>query len=181
MTSAAARLASCAVLAACVASLAACLTTDPPRVTAPPSIVRTAAALRVVRAGAERPADAGAVAFVEVAATHAARERGLMGRTSLEADHGMLFVYPAPTPRRYWMKDCLIGLDIAFIRADGTVSALATLPPGAGLADDEVGVASSNGPVQYVLEMETGWFARHGVAVGSTIDVSAAAEGVRAE
>ncbi|MCE9634130.1 MAG: DUF192 domain-containing protein [Planctomycetes bacterium] len=137
--------------------------------------------MHVVRVGSARPEVSSAVAFVDVVSTQAAREHGLMGRDHLEPDHGMLFVYAKPTPRRFWMKDCTIGLDIAFIRDDGSVSAIATLPPGAGLPDDQVAVAESNGPVLYVIEMEPGWFAKCGIRVGSIVDVSAAAAGVSAE
>ena len=93
----------------------------------------------------------------------------------------MLFVYAKPTPRRFWMKDCTIGLDIAFIREDGSISAIATLPPGARLPDDQVAAASSDGPELYVLEMEEGWFGKRDIGVGAVVDVADAVAGVSAE
>jgi uncharacterized protein len=149
--------------------------------TGTPPVPAAAPKLLVLPVGAARPATGSAVAFAEIAWTNAQRERGLMGRDHLETDHGMLFVYPRPVPRRFWMKGCTTGLDIAFVRADGTVSRIATLGPGEGIPDDRVPIAESGGPVLYVLEMEPGWFERHGVAEGDAVDVSAAARGVEAE
>lgn len=58
---------------------------------------------------------------VELATTPAARERGLMGRTHLAADSGMLFVFDAPGRHCFWMRDTLLPLAIAFIDAQGRV------------------------------------------------------------
>jgi hypothetical protein len=135
----------------------------------------------VVASGAARPETKLPVAWAEIAATPGQRERGLMGRDRLEPDHGMLFVYPRPVPRRFWMKGCTTGLDIAFVRPDGTIAEIATLPPGDGLPDDRVAFADSGVPVLWVLEMEPGWFARQGIAEGDRIDVSSAVAGVTAE
>ena len=64
----------------------------------------------------------------EVAATPEARERGLMGRRSLGADRGMLFVFPSPVHGGFWMKDTLIPLDIAFI-SHGVISEIDSMVP----------------------------------------------------
>ena len=101
-----------------------------------------------------------------------------MGRDRLETDHGMLFVYRTAHTRRFWMKDCTIGLDIAFLDARGEVARLATLPPGVGRPDDDVPAAESGVPVLFVLEMESGWFARHGLGEGDKVDLTAAIAGV---
>lgn len=138
-------------------------------------------AVVVVPVGMERPTTDAAVAFAEVVATQTARQRGLMGRERLERDHGMLFVYPRSQARRFWMKDCLIGLDIAFVAEDGLIARLATLGPGVGAPAGDVPEAECDAPVRYVLEMEAGWFARHGVREGDRADVRAATDGVRAE
>ncbi|MCK5999784.1 DUF192 domain-containing protein, partial [Klebsiella pneumoniae] len=51
---------------------------------------------------------------VELATNAASREHGLMGRTRLASDHGMLFVFPDTQPRWFWMKNTLIPLDILY-------------------------------------------------------------------
>lgn len=51
---------------------------------------------------------------VELATDDASRQRGLMMRTALAADHGMLFAFPASGPQGFWMKNTLIPLDILY-------------------------------------------------------------------
>lgn len=58
---------------------------------------------------------------VELAATPAARQRGLMGRTHLAADAGMLFVFETPGRHCFWMRDTPLPLTIAFINDAGRV------------------------------------------------------------
>jgi uncharacterized membrane protein (UPF0127 family) len=66
---------------------------------------------------------------VEVAATPAARQRGLMGRTHLAADSGMLFVFEAPGRHCFWMRDTPLPLAIAFIDTQGRVVHRADMHP----------------------------------------------------
>ena len=74
--------------------------------------------------------DRGAVSVkVEVADTPETRQRGLMGRTSLDDDAGMLFVWPEDASSSFHMKDTLIPLSIAFIAADGTVLRILDMEP----------------------------------------------------
>ncbi len=115
---------------------------------------------------------------VEIAATLAHRERGLMGRETLGLQRGMLFVYREPAPRSFWMKDCLVGLDIAFLDADGRILQVATLPPGIGLFGTDLPSVACNGPVKFVLEVRAKRLAELGVGTGDLIDVRAATRGV---
>src|SRR5699024_7848996 len=55
---------------------------------------------------------------VEVATTNGARAHGLMDRTELAADRGMLFVFAQQMPQVFWMKDTLIALDILYFDKD---------------------------------------------------------------
>jgi uncharacterized membrane protein (UPF0127 family) len=57
----------------------------------------------------------GSTVHVELAATNAEREYGLMGRTSLPAGRGMLFIHDQPGRYAYWMYHCKIGLDILWM------------------------------------------------------------------
>ena len=116
--------------------------------------------------------------IVEVAATTQRRQRGLAGRETLRDGAGMLFVYATARERLFWMKDCLIGLDIAFLDADGTILEIATLPPGSGLVGEDVPSTRCEGPVLYVLEVRAGWLGEQGITVGDVVDVRWAVDGV---
>lgn len=62
---------------------------------------------------------------VEVAGDPASQERGLMFRTKMAPNAGMLFDFHAPTSPTFWMKNTILPLDMIFIRADGTISSIA--------------------------------------------------------
>ena len=133
------------------------------------------------RAATDGGADAAHFVRVEVVSTNTARRRGLGGRPRLDDDAGMLFVYDRAEPRAFWMKDCLLALDIAYLDAGGRVVDLVTLPPGAGLPDGDVPRSPTSRPALYVLETNAGWFEARGIGVGARIDVGAAVRGVVAE
>lgn len=101
---------------------------------------------------------------VEIAATEAARERGLMNRAALPVGHGMLFVYPDARPRRFWMKNTLIPLDILFFDAQRRLINVAAraLPCRA----EPCRTYDSAAPAQYVLELNAGAAQRLGLRPG---------------
>ena len=104
---------------------------------------------------------------VEKADSPAEREKGLMGRTSLGADGGMVFVFAdGPVTDRFWMKDTHIPLSIAFWDADGSILAIHDMDP--CTADP---CPTYGAPVPYVgaLEVTQGFFEEHGIHVGDTI------------
>jgi hypothetical protein len=71
---------------------------------------------------------AGRTLTVAVASTTAQRSQGLGGVSALEGIEGMLFEFPDITTTRFWMKDTLISLDIAFFANDGTLIEARTMP-----------------------------------------------------
>ncbi len=92
---------------------------------------------------------------VEVARTDAEQDQGLMFRTSLPADGGMLFPFKKPRIGIFWMKNTLIPLDMIFIRADGSIDRIAenTIP-------ESLEPVVSGGEVSAVLELAGGTAAR---------------------
>lgn len=99
----------------------------------------------------------------ELAVTPDQRARGLMGRTSLPANHGMLFVFESPAVQCFWMKNTPLPLTIAFIDGKGRISSTADMKPFSEEAH------CSKEPVIYALEMEQGWFARRGILAGDLV------------
>jgi uncharacterized membrane protein (UPF0127 family) len=143
-----------------------------------PTTRRTGPSLVVVPTGARRPSTDLPVVFAEIAATNEARNRGLGGRAGLAKDSGMLFVYAGAEFHTYWMKDCLIALDIAFIGPDRRILNVITLPAAAGLPDAQIPRGNSAGPGPFVLETAAGWLKAHDLGAGDEVDLAAALVGV---
>lgn len=97
---------------------------------------------------------------VEIANTPDLREVGLMNRSALGADAGMLFVFPSDTNTTFWMKNTLIPLSIAFVKADGTIVHIEDMEP-----RTETNHHSTE-PYHYAIEANVGWFAAQGISVG---------------
>ncbi len=105
---------------------------------------------------------------VEIARTDAEQERGLMFRTDLPADGGMLFApYPAegaPKEASFWMQHTPSPLDIIFIRRDGTIARIAA--NAVPFSEDRI---LSGEPVSAVLEINGGRAAALGISVGDKV------------
>ncbi len=99
----------------------------------------------------------------QLAITPQQRQIGLMHRREMPNHEGMLFVFDAPAPQCFWMRNTLIPLTIAFLADDGTVVNLADMQP----QSDESHCSAK--PVRYALEMNQGWFAKRGVKPGTRI------------
>ncbi|MGH8159826.1 MAG: DUF192 domain-containing protein [Rhodanobacter sp.] len=107
---------------------------------------------------------------IELATNDANREHGLMMRTTLPADHGMLFVFPDTAPRRFWMKNTLIPLDILYLDADRRlISMQLEVPP---CKADPCPTYPSSGPARYVLELSAGTAARIGAKVADELKIA---------
>jgi hypothetical protein len=100
----------------------------------------------------------------ETAATTATRTIGLMHRFSLKPDHGMLFVFDAPQPLAFWMKNTFVPLSIAFIGADGRILNIEDMTPQTETTHPSRGLAL------YALEMKKGWFAERAIAAGDRVE-----------
>ena len=103
---------------------------------------------------------------VELARTDADRSRGLMYRTALDGDHGMLFSWEQEARRSFWMQNTCIPLDMLFIAADGTIVGILEQVPTLNTLPREVPCAA-----QHVLEVNAGWTRAHGVEPGQHVEL----------
>ncbi len=105
---------------------------------------------------------------LEVASTPEQQETGLMQRTSLADDHGMLFPFQPARPVGFWMKNCLISLDMVFIRLGKVVAIAANAPP---CTSEPCTVYPSRVPIDQVIELRAGRADELGLKVGDPISV----------
>ena len=101
---------------------------------------------------------------VELADNDASRARGMMFRTSMAPDAGMLFDFGREQLASFWMRNTLIPLDMLFIRADGTILNIHQR----AIPGDETGISSA-GPVRAVLELNGGTVSRLGIRPGDKV------------
>ena len=99
----------------------------------------------------------------EVASTPQARQVGLMNRTSMPTDSGMLFIFDQKATHCFWMSNTKIPLAIAFIADDGKIVNI-----------EEMQAETLNNhcpkvPIRYALEMNRQWFSQRAIGPGSVI------------
>lgn len=100
----------------------------------------------------------------EIADTPEAHRQGLMNRSSLAADAGMLFVFNNDERRYFWMKDTLIPLDMIFI--DDRLTIIDIHDNTTPLSEAEI---ASSGPCRYVLEVNGGLCSACGISLGDRV------------
>lgn len=105
-----------------------------------------------------------AVFDIEIADDASERSRGLMHRTDLPDNRGMLFVYDAPRLISMWMANTPQSLDMVFVGADGRVTAIETATEPFSHA-----VIAPPVPSRFVIEFKAGIADKHGIAVGNTV------------
>jgi uncharacterized membrane protein (UPF0127 family) len=102
---------------------------------------------------------------LEVADTPEKQERGLMFREEMPEDNGMIFIFPGTTTIAFWMKDTVLPLSIAFVTDDLRIVDIQDMQP--QTTDPHIPAA----PYRYAIEVNQGYFARHGIAVGDTVQL----------
>jgi uncharacterized membrane protein (UPF0127 family) len=109
----------------------------------------------------------GTVIKLELAETPEEHRQGLMFRSHLEADHGMLFLFDQEGFPSFWMKNTWIPLDMVFLDSKGTVTHVAaSVPP---CRSEPCPEYTPDKPSSAVLELNAGTAARHGVRPGVTL------------
>ena len=101
---------------------------------------------------------------VEVARTNAEMAKGLMFRTEMAENHGMIFDYNPPRWASMWMKNTYIPLDILFIRADGTILNIAENTTPLSRAS-----ISAAGKARAALELNAGVVEKLGIEAGDLV------------
>ncbi|MCW7489312.1 DUF192 domain-containing protein [Leptospira meyeri] len=93
---------------------------------------------------------------LEIANNPSTRATGLMYRTKLGEDEGMLFVFPRPDYLSFWMKNTLIPLSIGYFSEDMRLLESFDMKP-----NQTEEVYNARKPAMYALEVNQGWFAKH--------------------
>ena len=99
----------------------------------------------------------------QVAQTMDQRATGLMFRKEMPQHEGMLFVFEQPSVQCFWMKNTLLPLSVAFVEDDGRIANIDEMKA------ETLDSHCSSKPVRYVLEMNTGWFAKKGIKAGAKL------------
>jgi len=131
---------------ACIAAAATSLAQDGPQKLA---TIRLTAGMHLIQA--------------ELAQTPDERSTGLMFRTAMAANEGMLFAFEQAGTQCFWMKNTLLPLSVAFVTDDGSVVNIDEMKP------QTLDSHCSTKPVRFVLEMNQGWFAKRGIKAGSKL------------
>ena len=102
---------------------------------------------------------------IEIADDNGKRQLGLMYRTGLAENQGMLFVFLQEDYRSFWMKNTILSLDMVFVNSNLKIVTIQknTIP------FSEAGVPS-NRPALYVVEVNAGFTDRYGIKVGDKIN-----------
>ena len=100
----------------------------------------------------------------ELALTPKQREIGMMFRTNIAENEGMLFVFALPWRVSFWMTNVPISLSCAYIDPEGEILEIRDMK-----AHDPTPIISQTERIQYVLETKQGWFERNKVGVGSMV------------
>ena len=100
----------------------------------------------------------------EIARTPTQHQMGMMYRTNMGEMEGMIFLFDYPSQRSFWMKNTTVPLDAAYINPQGIIQEIHPLHP-----LNENAVYSKSYDIQFVLEMNQGWFSNHNVKAGMEI------------
>lgn len=149
----------------CMASLSGCYaqTSETTATSLHSELPQSEAGLKQV-ALSIRTSEATHAFVVELAASGSEQAQGLMFRTQLAPDKGMIFPFPEDRVASFWMKNTVIPLDIIFIRRDGTIESIA-----ANTIPYSLAPVRSNEPVATVLEIAAGRAAELGIEPGDTV------------
>lgn len=141
--------------------------------------------------GTELPKDGGTYAIeiagkpfnLKVSSSDATRTRGLGGVATIAEDGGMIFIFPDSKLRRFWMKDCIVDMDIVYLDPRGFITAIHTMTKEPLRAEGETEAAyearlpgyTSIAPAQFAIELRKGRAAELGLKTQQKIAFDAPA------
>ncbi len=105
---------------------------------------------------------------IDLADSEEERSRGLMFRTSLKENAGMLFIFDKPSIQEFWMKNTLIPLEMIFIDENKKIINIETAQP---CTLDPCLVYKSTRPALYVLEVNAGFAERNTITPGDSVEI----------
>jgi uncharacterized membrane protein (UPF0127 family) len=108
---------------------------------------------------------------LKLAVSDEQKTMGLMERRRLDDNAGMLFVYDSTQPpdAGFWMYRTRIPLDIAFLDSAGVIRSVRLMTPCPTTAAQGCPTYTPDVPYRYALEVNAGFFARHGITVGHSL------------
>ena len=102
--------------------------------------------------------------ITEMAVTEKQERTGMMFRTNMAENEGMIFVFDRPQQASFWMDNCTLPLSAAYMDTDGRILEIHDLQP-----HDTNFVLSATDNIEFVLETPQGWFQRHNIKTGTTV------------
>ena len=113
-----------------------------------------------------KTASSGDVRFnVEVAQTPAELQKGLMHRTEMPNNNGMIFVFDPIRPVQMWMKNTKLSLDMLFVAGNGKIVMIKE--KATPMSTDRI---SCKEPVRAVIELNAGQVSRHQIQIGDLVN-----------
>ena len=116
---------------------------------------------------------------LEVAANEKSRAKGLMNREKIDEHGGMIFIYKRAQLRSFWMKNCLVDIDLLYLDGRGRIVSMHKLKKERLRGENESVVDyerrlkryPSRRPAQFIIELKAGWIDRLKPKVGETIEL----------
>ena len=116
---------------------------------------------------------------LEVAANGKSRAKGLMNRQKIDDDGGMIFIYKRARVRSFWMKNCLVDIDLLYLDGRGRIVSMHKMKKESSRGENEPVVEyerrlkryPSRRPAQFIIELKAGWIDRLKPKVGETIEL----------
>ncbi len=107
---------------------------------------------------------------VEIADNHEKQAFGLMYRSALANDQGMLFVFSDEQVRSFWMKNTFVPLSIGYFDSQKKLIDIQDMKPAISEMQTDFPSYASRAPAQYALEMSLGWFQKNKIKLGQRFE-----------
>jgi uncharacterized protein len=102
--------------------------------------------------------------LAELALTGIQQTTGMMFRTNMAENAGMLFPLPYTQRASFWMMNCPLPLSAAYIDPEGVIQEIHDFRP-----HNTNSVVAATANIRFVLETPKGWFDRHHIGVGTVV------------